>query len=179
MPNTNYAKGWQSFLDGGIAYSSDNIKLNLCTSGYTPAYTTDQFLAIIGGGNILATSSNLTGKTSTAGTAVAANVTFTAVASGSTGTQLVLYKDTGVSATSPLILNINVATNLPVVTNGGDISVQWSTSIFTLFQGLSESDRRTVSGIERLADWLRGVCGIPAERDKSGLWIPTPSIVRP
>ena len=172
--NQLYGKGAQSFLEGSIAWLSDNIKVNLITSGYTPSINADQFLSVIGGGNIVATSANLASKTATLGTANAANITFPAV-TGSAVTYVGVYKDTGVAGTSPLILLIDTATNLPLTPNSGDITVQWdvgANKIFTLFEGLKEKDQF------RLLDWLKGVMGIAAERDKSGLWIPSPTLVQ-
>jgi hypothetical protein len=49
-------------------------------------------------------------------------VTFTAV-TGDVSEAVILYKDTGVAATSPLIAYIDTATGLPVTPNGGDITV--------------------------------------------------------
>lgn len=172
MANAMYLPGRQAFLQGNIAWPSDNIKINLITSGYTPNLTTDQYLSIIGGGNIVATSANLSSKGSTNGVATAANVTFSSV-SGSAAAYIGMYKDTGSSSTSPLLILIDTASNLPVTPNGGDINVQWSTSIFTLFEGLSEADRGLVT---RLRDWMRGL-GIPAHQSPGGLWIPEPKVV--
>lgn len=178
MANRIYLLYRQAALEGTVAWLTDNIKVALVTNGYVPNTTTDQFLSIIGGGNIPTNgkSANLASKTSTLGTANAANITFFSV-TGSTATQIVLYKDTGSDATSPLIMLIDTATNLPVIPNGGDISVQWDSGankIFTLFAGLSEADRGLVT---RLRDWLRGL-GIPARQSPGGLWIPTPTIVQ-
>ena len=167
-----YGLARYAFAEGNLSWLSDNIKINLVTSGYTPNFTTDQYLSIIGGGNIVATSANLASKTDSLGTVSAANVTFSAV-SGSTATYIGMYYDTGSSSTSPLIILIDTASNLPVTPNGGNIVLQWGTSIFTLCEGLKHEDKRLV---ERIADWLRG-WKIPAERDSSGLWIPSPKVV--
>jgi hypothetical protein len=54
------------------------------------------------------------------------NVTFTAV-TGNSVEAILLYKDTGNVATSPLIgLIDNVASGLPVTPNGGDITITWN-----------------------------------------------------
>ena len=171
-----YTKGRQAFLEGGIAYLSDNIKINLLNgASYTPNLSTDQYLSIIPGGAIVATSANLASKTSTGGTANAANVTITSV-SGSQINYVGMYKDTGTGSTSPLMILIDTATNLPLTPNGGDITVQWDTGsnkIFTLFEGLSEADRLSVwGGLKRLFGWKGN-----AELSPGGLWIPTPSLV--
>lgn len=177
MANAMYGKGRQAFLEGGIAWLSDNIKTSLVTSSYSVSINSDQYYGVaISGGNVVAASGNLASKTSTLGTADAADITFSAV-SGSTASIIVVWKDTGTSTTSPLILYIDVATNLPVTPNGGDITVQWdngSNKIFTLFEGLGERDRLN------LWDWLKSVFGWggKAELAKEGIWIPAPRIVQ-
>lgn len=133
MANFVYDLARQSYLLGQFVMSTDTIKMAACTSGYTANAATDQFLAIIGGGNIVATSSAFTTKTTTAGVFDADDVTYTAV-TGSAITQLVIYQDTGSSATSRLICNINVATGLPVTPNGGNIVVAWAASPPNIFK---------------------------------------------
>lgn len=167
MANSQYLLGRQAFAQGLIAWQSDNIKINLLTSAYTPNFTTDQFLNIIPGGAIVATSSNLASKTSTLGTLNAANVTLSSVASGSTVVRIGLYKDTGSAATSPLLFAFDSYTNLPVVTNGGDVIVQWDTGadkIATLREML-----------ERFRDWARGLIWTPDQQD---IWLPTPRLIQ-
>jgi len=125
MANFVYDKARESFLKAEINITSDNIKVVLCSSGYTANASTDQFLSDISGGNRIATTANLASKTTTAGVFDAADTVWSAVAGGSTGTQAVIYQDTGSAATSRLIANINVATNLPVTSNGSDIDMIW------------------------------------------------------
>lgn len=134
MANSRYKLGWEKFLTGSIDMSSDTIKCALVESAYTPNTTTHEFVSDLGA-NILARSSGLSSKSVSLGTFDAADITFTAVPGGDTGTYLVLYKDTGVDATSPLIGVIDTGTGLPITTNGGDVTVQWSNGsdkIFTL-----------------------------------------------
>ncbi len=166
MANRRYLKGQQAFLEGSVAWLTDNIKAVLVSAGYTPNTATDQFLSDIGA-NIVATSANFSGKTSNGGTADATDLTFPAV-SGALVQYLVIYKNTGVFATSPLIMLVDTAVNLPLTPNGGDIVVQWDNGtdkIFTLFAGLKEADRSI--GV-RLRDWLRS---------PGGIWIPEPTFV--
>lgn len=133
MANALYDLGRQAFLEGTIAYLTDNIKAVLVSSGYTPSTTTHQFLSDIPGGSRVATSGNLASKTSTAGVANAAAVTFTAV-TGAQCLYLVLYKDTGTAATSPLIAIFDTATGLPVTPSGGDITITWDTGANKIFK---------------------------------------------
>lgn len=174
MANAMYGKGRQHFANADISWGSDNIKFVFASTTYTPSINVDEFKSDIAGGAIVATSGNLASKTNVLGTVDAADVTVTAV-SGSQISYVVIYKDTGTGSTSPLILLIDTATNLPVTPNGGDITVQWdngSNKIFTLFEGLAEKEQT------KFLDWLKGVVGIPAERDKSGIWIPTPQVLQ-
>lgn len=133
MANALYGLGREAFLAGDIDWAVDDIKCVLVDTGtYTVQIDTHDFHDDLSG--IIATSANLGTKTVTLGTADAADVTFTAV-SGATVEAVVIYKDTGNTATSPLIAYIDTATGLPVTPNGGDITITWdagSDKIFTL-----------------------------------------------
>jgi hypothetical protein len=125
MANSLYDKGRESFLSQNPAldWDTDTIKLMLVkvAQAFSNAH---QYHSDITAGNIVATSSALAGKTVAAGVADANDVVFTAPASGHS-CNLILFKDTGVSSTSPLIAFIDTGTGLPVTTNGGDITVSW------------------------------------------------------
>ena len=131
MASALYDKGREGFLAGDIDWDANNIKCVLVDTGtYTVNLATHQFHSDLTG--IVATSGNLLTKTVTNGTADAGDVTFSAV-SGATVEAIVVYQDSGVSATSRLIAYIDSGTGLPVTPNGGDITVQWNASgIFTL-----------------------------------------------
>ena len=132
MANALYDLGRESFLKGEISWSADNIKAVLVDNAdYVVNLATDQFLSDIIAGGRVATSVNFTAKTTVAGAADAADITFTAV-TGDISESLVIYQDSGVEGTSRLIAYIDTATGLPVTPNGGDIQVQWSAPIFTL-----------------------------------------------
>ena len=93
----------------------------------------DEFLSAIPGGSIVATSGNLTSKTTTAGSADAADVTLTAI-SGPTVSYAVVYKDTGSAATSPLIAFLDSGVGLPMTPNGGDIIIRWDDGTPKIFR---------------------------------------------
>lgn len=135
MANALYYKGREKFLDGAISWSSDNIKCVLVdTATYSVDIANDEFLSAIPAVERVATSANFTTKTVTNGTADADDVVFSSV-SGDVSEALVIYKDTGVDTTSPLIAYIDTATGLPVTPNGGDVTVTWDNGtdkIFTL-----------------------------------------------
>lgn len=125
MANDLYDKYREKALTGAVDWLTDDIKVALVDAAdYTVNLSTDEFLDDIPGAAIVATSGNLASKTATSGAADAADVTFAAV-SGDVSEALVIYKDSGSAATSPLIAYIDTATGLAVTPNGGDITVVW------------------------------------------------------
>jgi len=126
MANALYDTARESFLNGEIDWTSDNIKVVLVdTNDYTVDINSDQYLSDIPSGARVATSSNLGSKTTTAGVADAADVTFTTV-TGDQSEALVIYQDSGNAATSRLIAYIDTSTGLPITPNGADIILAWS-----------------------------------------------------
>ncbi len=134
MANAIYELGRQKFLEGGIAWLANNIKCILVdTADYTVNLSTHEFLSSVSGAAIVATSGNLTGKTTTGGVADADDVTFTTV-TGDVSEAIIIYKDTGSAATSPLIAYIDTATGLPITPSGADITVAWSSGSNKIFK---------------------------------------------
>ena len=122
MANTLYDYCRQRFLEAQINWMTDTVKVILVsTSGYTPQTAVHQYLADIPVSARIAGPVTLTAKATTGGAADAADCTFTSV-SGATINAIVIYKDTGTEATSPLIAYIDTATGLPITPNGGDIT---------------------------------------------------------
>jgi hypothetical protein len=135
MANALYGLGRQKFLTGDIDWENDNIKVLLVdTADYSVNIDVDEFHSDVTGAGIVATSGNLGSKTFALGVADAADVTFSAV-TGDASEALVIYKDSGVSATSPLIAYIDTAAaGLPVTPDGGDITVQWDSGANKIFK---------------------------------------------
>lgn len=131
MANVLYPKGKEGFLDGSIDWDTDNIKAVL-GRGYTYD-AADKFVADLTSHTAVATSGNLASKSVTDGVADAADVTYTAVAAGAACDSVIIYKDTGSSATDRLIAFIDSASNLPVTPNGSDIVIQWSSGASKIF----------------------------------------------
>lgn len=135
MANALYSLARQSFISQSpsIDMDTDDIKVSLVrSSAYTPNLTTDQFLSSVP--TRVADSGNLSAKTVTLGVFDAADVTFTAVAAGLAAQYIVIWKDTGVAATSPLIALIDTGTGLPVTPNGGDITIVWDGGANKIFR---------------------------------------------
>ncbi len=96
-----------------------------------------QFLSDIPGGARLATlPSSITGKAIVAAAADCDNWTWLAVGpdGGNDGDAVVVYEDTGVEGTSELLLIVTIATGLPVIPNGGDITFVVSSGVHKLFR---------------------------------------------
>ena len=134
MANALYDLGREAFLAGDIAWDTDNIKCVLVdTADYTVNLATDQFHADITGAGIVSTSGNFASKTITIGVADAADIILSSV-TGDESEAVVVYQDTGSSATSRLIAYIDTATGLPVTPNGGDITIQWDNGASKIFK---------------------------------------------
>lgn len=130
MANALYAKGKEKMLAASINFGTDTIVAALVSSTYAQNLATDEFLNIA---TTLGTAQTLSGKTTSTGVFSANDVTFPAVAAGSTAKGVILYKDTGVASTSPLIAFIDTITGFPLTTNGGDITIQWDRGAYKIF----------------------------------------------
>lgn len=135
MANALYDKGRNAFLTGGIDWENDTIK---CTLVDIADYTVDLALhdffddiVVVPAAEVATVA--LATKTAVDGVADAADITFTGV-TGDQSEALVIWKDTGTPATSPLIAYIDTATGLPVTPNTGDIIVQWSDGANKIFK---------------------------------------------
>jgi hypothetical protein len=132
--NALYGKGRQAFLEGGIAWLTSNIRMIfVATANYTLSIDVDQYLSSITAAARIATSTYLTNKTSTLCVADAGDQTISSV-TGGVFQYIVIEKDNGAEATSPLIACIDTATGLPCTPNGGDVTVQWDSGANKIFQ---------------------------------------------
>ena len=132
MANALFGKGKEKLLSGSINLSTDTIKVALMSSAYTPNLSTDEFYSGISA-NVLGTPQTLGTKSVTLGVFDAADITFAAVTSGSTASRLVIYKDTGLASSSPVLAMIDTITGFPLATNGGDIQVAWDNGANKIF----------------------------------------------
>ena len=136
MASGIYDAARESFLKGEIDWATDDIKCVLVDAGdYTADLNSDQFLDDIAAGGRVATSAVFSAKSTTAGVADAADITFSSV-TGDQCEALVIYQDTGTETTSRLIalLEDDKVTGLPVTPNGGDITVTWDSGANKIFK---------------------------------------------
>lgn len=133
MANGMYVKGIEALMKAEIDLIDDTIKVVLVDAAdYTVNLSTHDFLDDVAAGSRVATAT-LGTKSVTGGAFDAADVTFSAV-TGDPSEALIIYKDTGVEGTSPLIMYIDTATGLGVTPNGGDITVTWDSGTNKIFK---------------------------------------------
>lgn len=124
MANTMYTNAKELLLTAGINWIDDTIKAVLVNVSYIPDFNNNKYLSdvvgIVPGVQHVKT---LAGKSITGGAADADDLTFSFIASGQNVYYLLIYKDTGDSTTSPLIILIDTAAGLPVVTTGASLYI--------------------------------------------------------
>lgn len=134
--------GAQDFANAGINYNSDTIKAVLTTNAVALTYDSAgninnvQFYSDISS-SVIGSAVALGTKSDPAGVLKAADVTFPAVSSASTVSRVWVYKDTGVTTTSQLILMYDGNGTFAVIPNGGDIVCHWDTGAITGVSGVA------------------------------------------
>ncbi|WP_457149789.1 hypothetical protein [Mycobacteroides abscessus] len=131
MVNALYDKAREAFLKGDLDWEVQNFKVCGVDATYTPNIETHQYLSDITG--IVCTSSNLSGKSWTAGVADAADVVFPTV-TGPTIVRWIFYQDTGTAGTSQLVALYDTAAGLPTIPDGTNITVTWSNGPSRIFR---------------------------------------------
>ena len=141
MSNAIYPLAKQTLLDpgnggsGAIDFNTDTISVRLVNITSTPYNAAHQFLDDLAGSGI-GTDQDLASVTVTNGVLDAADLTWTAVASGSTVSGYIVYKNTGTASTSDLIAFFDhdgSSNPISVATNDGDITLTLNGSgIFSL-----------------------------------------------
>ena len=129
MASAIYPKAKEKFLQGGINMSSATIKVALVDTGAYTYSTAHEFYSSING--VVGTPQTLANKTFVNGSFDADDLIFTGV-SGATIEAIIIYSDTGVAGSSPVIAYID---GLSITPNGGSITLSWqsvSPFIFTL-----------------------------------------------
>lgn len=135
MANALYDKGREGFLDGSIDWDTDTIQaIAVDTGAYTVNTATHDFLDDIAGGARIGSAVTLASKTVTGGVADAADISFTGLVGAPTVEAVVIYKSTGVDATSRLIAYVDTATGLPVAAAATQIDVAWDNGANKIFK---------------------------------------------
>lgn len=125
-----YPKGAEKMLSAAINFSTDTIKAVALppSYGYNAAH---EFLADVG--TVIGTAQTMTSTSITNGVFDAADVPLGALAAGGSLASILIYKDTGSAATSPVLLRITDVAGLPLETNGAEVTVRWSNGASKIF----------------------------------------------
>lgn len=139
MANAVFPSALSGFLSGLVDLDTASIKVAL-VRGYTYD-SSDVFVsdAVSGGATLHATSSALSSVTTTGGAFDAGDIVITPVSANANDHSLLLFQSSAVGggadvATSAqrLIAWIDTGTGLPVVPNGGVVSIVWDSSILSI-----------------------------------------------
>jgi len=132
MANVIYNSFKKKIMDGSIDLDTDTIKVALVTSSYTPSADNHDFFDDItnevsgtgysAGGATLANKAVTQDNTDDEGVFDADDVSW--ASSSITARGAVLYKSTGVAATSPLICYFDFTSDR--ITDGGTFTIQWN-----------------------------------------------------
>jgi hypothetical protein len=136
MASSVYSTFKQSVLEAGIDLATVTVGAALVGSGYSPNFAAggDQYYSTV----TAVASNGVIGSKVDVGTCsintsgefvIAADTTFTAVPTGGTVTQIVVFVDTGTASTSQLICCLE---GLSQATNGGNITVDWPAYVFAM-----------------------------------------------
>lgn len=131
MANALYSKAKEAFLNGSINMVANTITIALVDTGVYTYSATHQFRNEVSNSAVIS-STSLANKTITNGVFDADDATFSSV-TGANCEALLIFQDTGIQSTSRLIAYIDSATGLPILPNGGDISVAFSSGSSKIF----------------------------------------------
>lgn len=124
MANALYPKAKEAFLLGLIDIADDTITIALVDTGNYTFSSTHEFRSDVANNAVISTAT-LSNKTVEGGVFDADDATFSSV-TGANCEALIIYQNTANDATSRLIAYIDSATGLPILPNGGDITVAFS-----------------------------------------------------
>jgi hypothetical protein len=131
MANSLYVSAHEGFLGGDIDW--DSTITAALVRGYTPNLDTHSTLSdVTGAGGTVVSSTTLTGKTKTGGVADATDITFPTVTAGAAIQHLLIYQQSNSRLIA--LIDTTLGVTLPVIPNGGNITVQWDSGINKIFR---------------------------------------------
>jgi len=131
MANALYPKAKEAFLNGSINMVANTVTIALVDTGVYTYSSSHQYRNEVSNSAVIS-STTLANKTITNGVFDADDATFSSV-TGANCEALLIFQDTGIQTTSRLIAYIDSATGLPILPNGGDISVAFSSGSSKIF----------------------------------------------
>ena len=131
MANALYSKAKEAFLNGSINMVANTITIALVDTGVYTYSASHQYRNEVSNSAVIS-STTLANKTITNGVFDADDATFSSV-TGANCEALIIFSDTGIQGTSRLVAYIDSATGLPILPNGGDITVAFSSGSSRIF----------------------------------------------
>jgi hypothetical protein len=133
MANALYPKAKEDFLAGNLNMSSNTITIALIDTDVYTFSSAHEDRADVPNSAVI-TEANLASKTITSGIFDADDATFTSVSGANCEALIIYHTDIqGGNTTSRLIAYIDTATGLPILPNGGDITVRFSAGASKIF----------------------------------------------
>jgi len=132
MASAIYDNAKTLFISTGLNLSSLTIKCLLIDTDDYSFSAAHEDLADVVASSRVGTAQTLTGKTVSGGVFDATDITFSSL-TGDQVEALILYYDSGASATSTLIAYIDSATGLPLTPSGSDATIQWDSGANKIF----------------------------------------------
>jgi hypothetical protein len=124
---------WNVSSLGATTFSIPAVGTGTSSAGRVIKVSSDEFLSDITAPARLSVCDEFTSKSVINGVADADDIVFAGV-TGSPAVAVVIFKDTGVPETSPLIAYIDGATGLPVSPDGGDVRISWADTRNRIFR---------------------------------------------
>lgn len=122
MAKTLYTAAANGLDTGDYAWTTGTWKVSLVSSAYAFSAAHDFYNDLSG---VLATAT-ISGNSKSSGVWDATDPEWLSVASGNSAAAIVIWKDTGNVATSPLLLYDDTLLGLPYATDGGNIALRWN-----------------------------------------------------
>ena len=133
MANVLYPKAKEDFLAGNLNLSSNTVTIALVDTGVYTFSSAHEDRADIPNSAVVATA-NLASKTITSGVFDADDASFTSVSGANCEALIIYHTDIqGGNTTSRLIAYVDSASGLPILPNGGDITVRFSSGANKIF----------------------------------------------
>jgi hypothetical protein len=133
MANSLYTKAKEDFLAGNLNLSSNTITLALVDTDVYTFSSAHEDRADVPNAAVVSEAA-LASKTITGGVFDAADSTFTSVSGANCEALIIYHTDIqGGNTTSRLIAYIDTAAGLPILPNGGDITVRFSAGASKIF----------------------------------------------
>jgi len=133
MSNQLYPKAKEDFLAGNLNMTSNTITIALIDTDTYTFSSAHEDRADVPNGAVIA-EATLANKTVTSGVFDADDATFSTVSGANCEALIIYHTDSqGGNTSSRLIAYIDTATGLPILPNGGDITVRFSSGASKIF----------------------------------------------